>query len=319
MNRHQIIAEGYRCLSRCIVFISIVTVTMMLFSGCSHISERYTVRSTLKEANDLFNRGDYKASMMKYEQVMEKYPDPGDQALYEMGLLYAYPWNEQKDYQKSIACFQKILTDYPGSPHKLNCEVMISLAHNVTLRDKRMNTKQTQLELMELDLKTRDDQITELKRKLEALAQDVYMYRHGPAERILIEKKERQLTLIAKNKVLKTYKIALGGNPQGHKIMQGDQKTPEGLYYIDARNKNSEYHLSLHISYPNEKDKKRAAEMGVSPGGDIMIHGLKKGSGWIGASHTREDWTQGCIAVTDDEIEEIEKMAPNGTIVEIKP
>ena len=125
--------------------------------------------------------------------------------------------------------------------------------------------------------------------------------------------------LISKGEVLKTYKIALGGNPNGPKERQGDNKTPEGTYYIDSRNKDSKYHLSLHVSYPNEKDRKRAKELGVSPGGDIMIHGIKNGFSWVGESHAEVDWTKGCIAVTDEEIEEIAKAAPNGTIVEIRP
>jgi len=135
----------------------------------------------------------------------------------------------------------------------------------------------------------------------------------------LIEKKERRLTLISKKKVLTTYKIALGANPDGRKERQGDNKTPEGTYFIDSKNKNSRYHLSLHISYPNEKDKKRAKELGVSPGGDIMIHGIKNGLSWVGDVHTEIDWTEGCIAVTDEEIEEIDKLVPIGTIVEIRP
>jgi len=127
------------------------------------------------------------------------------------------------------------------------------------------------------------------------------------------------LTLISKGKVLKSYKIALGGNPNGPKERQGDNKTPEGSYVIDSRNRGSLYHLSLHISYPNEKDKKRAKQRGVSPGGDIMIHGLKNGFSWVGGRHTEADWTKGCIAVTDEEIVEIAKLVPNGTVVEIRP
>jgi murein L,D-transpeptidase YafK len=147
----------------------------------------------------------------------------------------------------------------------------------------------------------------------------VYILRKGTADRILIEKKERRLTLFSKGKELQTYKIALGGNPNGPKERQGDNKTPEGIYVIDSRNKDSRYHLSLHISYPNEKDKKRAKQLGLSPGGDIMIHGIKNGLSWAGDLHTEVDWTKGCIAVTDEEIEEIDKLAPSGTIVEIRP
>ena len=151
------------------------------------------------------------------------------------------------------------------------------------------------------------------------LEQKIFALRKEPADKILIEKKERRLTLLSRGEALKTYKIALGENPIGPKERQGDNKTPEGTYVIDSRNKDSGYHLSLRISYPNEKDKKRARELGVSPGGDIMIHGIKNGFSWVGDSHTEVDWTKGCIAVTDEEIEEIDKLAPNGTIVEIRP
>ncbi len=139
------------------------------------------------------------------------------------------------------------------------------------------------------------------------------------ADKVLVEKKARQLTLLSKGRELKVYKIALGGNPIGAKEKEGDGKTPEGLYIIDSRNKNSGYHLSLHVTYPNEKDRARAKELDVSPGGNIMIHGIKNGFGWVGRFHTRFDWTKGCIAVTDMEIEDIDKLVPDGTPIEIRP
>jgi murein L,D-transpeptidase YafK len=139
------------------------------------------------------------------------------------------------------------------------------------------------------------------------------------ADKILIEKKARRLTLLSKDRVIKTYTVALGWNPEGAKLKEGDRKTPEGTYIIDARNEISDYHLSLHISYPNEKDKKRAELLGVSPGGCITIHGIKNGLGWLGPFHAWADWTKGCVAVTDEEIEEIYKLVPTGTAVEIKP
>jgi murein L,D-transpeptidase YafK len=139
------------------------------------------------------------------------------------------------------------------------------------------------------------------------------------ADKVLVEKKARRLTLLSNGQVLKTYKISLGGNPEGPKQREGDRKTPEGSYIIDGRNPRSGYHLSLHISYPNEKDRKRAKELGVSPGGQIMIHGMKNGYGWIGPFHTLYNWTQGCIAVTDKEIDEIASLVPDGTPIEIRP
>lgn len=139
------------------------------------------------------------------------------------------------------------------------------------------------------------------------------------ADIIVVEKSNRKLFLMKKNKVIKKYKISLGRNPNGHKEKQGDFKTPEGTYIIDYRNPNSKYHLSLHISYPNEKDKKLALAQGVSPGGDIMIHGIRNGLGLIGRLHTLFDWTQGCIAVTNPEIKEIWNAVPKGTKITITP
>ena len=186
-------------------------------------------------------------------------------------------------------------------------------------KDKAIAAQQAQAEILRQEVKSRENEIISLQKKIEVLEQKIFAMQKGPADKILIEKKRRRLTLISKGEVLKTYKIALGGNPDGPKERQGDNKTPEGTYVIDSRNKDSRYHLSLHISYPNEKDKKRAKELCVSPGGDIMIHGIKNGFSWVGDSHTEVDWTKGCIAVSDEEIVEIENLVPNGTIVEIRP
>lgn len=139
------------------------------------------------------------------------------------------------------------------------------------------------------------------------------------ADRIVVEKAGRSLTLYRGVEVLKTYKIALGWNPEGAKEQEGDGRTPEGVYVIDGRNAQSAYHRSLHVSYPNAGDRRRAARRQVRPGGAIMIHGLPNGLGALGAAHRVRDWTAGCIAVTDDEIEEIWRMVPNGTRIEIKP
>jgi murein L,D-transpeptidase YafK len=194
-----------------------------------------------------------------------------------------------------------------------------TLQREVISRGNEIATRQQQIEALKQNVKGKEGQLTTLQDKIEALEQKIFLIQNGPADKILIEKKERRLTLISKNRVLKTYKIALGGNPNGPKERQGDNKTPEGTYIIESRNKDSRYHLSLRLSYPNEKDKKRAKKLGVSPGGDIMIHGIKNGFSWIGDSHSGFDWTRGCIAVTDEEIGEIDKLVPLGTIVEIRP
>jgi tetratricopeptide (TPR) repeat protein len=306
-------------------------ITPLFLCGCGHFNEG--LQSTFREANDLFSQGSYKASLGKYEQIIERYPTAADRVFFEMGIIYAYPGNEQKDYQKSLECFQKLINDYPGSGYRKDSEMMIFNIGNVVAKDMTIAEQQRQIETLRQEVKSRENETGALQEKIEALEheiksreneivtlqREVFVLRGGPADKILIEKKERRLTLIAKGKALKTYKIALGGNPNGPKERQGDNKTPEGTYVIDSINKESRYHLSLHISYPNEKDRKRAKELGVSPGGDIMIHGIKNGFSWVGDLHAGVDWTKGCIAVTDDEIEEIAKLTPNGTTVEIRP
>ena len=307
-------------------FFVCIIVTTILTCGCSHFNEGIQAQSTFKEANDLFSQGSYKASLNKYEQIGEKYPTAGDRVLFEMGIIYAYPRNEQKDYQKSLECFKKLIRGYPESGYRKDSEMMIFNINNVTIKNETIATQQTQIETLRqevIDLQKKDEALEqEVKNKENAiieLQKEIFAIQTRPADKILIEKKERRLTLISQGKILKTYKIALGGNPNGPKERQGDNKTPEGTYIIDSRNKDSRYHLSLHISYPNDKDKKRAKELGVPPGGDIMIHGIKNGFSWVGDFHTEVDWTKGCIAVTDEEIEEIDKLALNGTIVEIRP
>jgi tetratricopeptide (TPR) repeat protein len=304
-------------LLRLFLFCTIMTTVLVL--GCSYFDHGLQARSIYEEANDLFSQGDYEASLRKYEQIIEKYPNARDRILFEMGIIYAYPKNEQKDYQKSLECFQELIKDYPESEYRRDSEMMIFNINNVIIKDKTIATLKTQIETLQQDVKSKDNGIITLQKKIEMLEQKIFALRTEPADKILIEKKERRLTLLSRGEVLKTYKIALGGNPIGPKERQGDNKTPEGTYIIDSRNKDSRYHLSLRISYPNEKDKKRAKELGASPGGDIMIHGIKNGFSWVGDSHAEVDWTKGCIAVTDEEIEEIDKLAPNGTIVEIRP
>jgi murein L,D-transpeptidase YafK len=139
------------------------------------------------------------------------------------------------------------------------------------------------------------------------------------ADRIVIIKSARSMTLFSGDKILKTYKVALGTVPVGPKQTEGDHKTPEGNYVIDNKNSQSIFHLSLHISYPSPADRERARKLGSNPGGDIMIHGLAKQFAYLGPLHRQVDWTEGCIAVTNAEIEEIWKLVPVGTRVEIRP
>jgi murein L,D-transpeptidase YafK len=148
---------------------------------------------------------------------------------------------------------------------------------------------------------------------------DVAAIKDAKVDRVLLKKSERQLILMTGETVLKNYKVALGRKPVGPKKKEGDNKTPEGSYIIDKHNPKSSFHLSLHISYPSAADRDRAQRDGVHPGGDIMIHGIKNGLGWIGSFHLLRDWTQGCIAVTNEEIEEIYALVSDGTPIELRP
>jgi murein L,D-transpeptidase YafK len=139
------------------------------------------------------------------------------------------------------------------------------------------------------------------------------------ADSMVLDKSDRQLTLYFRGQPVKQYGVALGGNPVGDKLTRGDGRTPEGLFYIEGRNPQSKYHLALRISYPDAAHRERSAQRGVSAGGDIMIHGLPKAFAMIGALHRQQDWTHGCVAVTNEEIEEIWRAVPNGARIFIKP
>jgi L,D-peptidoglycan transpeptidase YkuD (ErfK/YbiS/YcfS/YnhG family) len=296
-------------------------ITAVLICGCS-----YQASVLSQEANDFFNQGKYEAALSNYKHIIEKHPEVGDRILFEMGVIYAYPRNEQKDYQKALKCFQELVRDYPDSDYRRDSQMMILQIHNVIIKDKIIAKQQAQLKTSRQEVEVKENEvmalqakIETLEQKIETLEQKIFSLRTEPADKVLIEKQERRLTLLSEGDVIKTYKIALGTNPVGPKERQGDNKTPEGTYIIDSRNSRSDFHLSLHISYPNAKDKMRAKELGVSPGGDIMIHGIKNGFAWVGASHSNIDWTNGCIAVTNEEMEEIFKLVPIGTTVEIRP
>jgi murein L,D-transpeptidase YafK len=137
------------------------------------------------------------------------------------------------------------------------------------------------------------------------------------ADRVIVYKSERELQLLKKNKVIFECKISLGENPIGHKIQEGDERTPEGNYFLDWR-KRSAFHKAIHISYPNQRDIAAAKSKGISPGGSIMIHGLKNDWAWIGKIHLFDDWTNGCIAVTNQEMDIIWRHVENGTPIEIR-
>ena len=136
---------------------------------------------------------------------------------------------------------------------------------------------------------------------------------------IKVDKSERKLFAYSKGRLNKVYKISLGKNPDGEKQYQGDNKTPEGVYYINAKNANSIAYKNLGISYPNNKDILTAKKLNKPTGGDIKIHGMMNGLGLIGRIHSFSDWTNGCIAVTNSEMDELFKYVKIGTKIKIVP
>lgn len=139
------------------------------------------------------------------------------------------------------------------------------------------------------------------------------------ADRVVVRKGARTLELYRSGRLLRAYPIALGRDPLGHKQQEGDGRTPEGRYVLDYRNPRSSYHKALHVSYPSAADSASARSRGVNPGGQIMVHGVRNGLGFVGRLHRIFDWTDGCIAVTDQEIDEIWRSVADGTPIEIEP
>lgn len=140
----------------------------------------------------------------------------------------------------------------------------------------------------------------------------------GSVDLVVVDKHRRSLRLMRGGQTVRTYRIALGFNPEGHKSREGDGQTPEGFYRIDGYVAESAFHRALHISYPNAWDRRRASDSGYDPGGQIMIHGLPNGVSAEEVGHGQEDWTNGCIAVTNREMRELVALVPVGTPILIR-
>ncbi len=136
---------------------------------------------------------------------------------------------------------------------------------------------------------------------------------------LVVKKSDNKLMAYADGKLLKTYQISLGASPMGHKEFEGDEKTPEGVYAINAKNDKSGYHKNLGVSYPNENDIAHAKSIGKPPGGDIKIHGIRNGLGIISKFQRLINWTNGCIALTNTEVDELYASVKVGTRIEIRP
>ena len=139
------------------------------------------------------------------------------------------------------------------------------------------------------------------------------------ADMVVVEKSKSRLYLMREGEAFASFRVAFGSNPKGHKQEQGDGRTPEGRYILDYKNSGSAYYKSIHISYPNAKDRKEARKRGVDPGGDIMIHGQKNGYGRLSILVQRFNWTNGCIALSDRDMDTVWNAVNPGTPIEIRP
>jgi murein L,D-transpeptidase YafK len=139
------------------------------------------------------------------------------------------------------------------------------------------------------------------------------------ADKVLVLKSQHKIILYHNGEEICRYGVAIGRSPVGPKTRGGDHRTPEGNYVLDRKNPKSGFHLAMHVSYPNSLDRDRAAKAGLAPGGDIMVHGIKNGLGWLGRFHRLIDWTDGCIAITNPEMDQFWKLVPEGTPIEIRP
>ena len=139
------------------------------------------------------------------------------------------------------------------------------------------------------------------------------------ADKVIVEKQNRKLHLLRDGETFRTFDIALGIEPVGDKVQEGDFRTPEGAYLLDARNPDSDYFLSIRVSYPNSEDRREAAAKGVDPGGQIMIHGQPNEPTYSAAYYRTSDWTNGCIAVSNSDMIDIWLMTPDNVPIEILP
>ena len=141
----------------------------------------------------------------------------------------------------------------------------------------------------------------------------------GQADFVLVVKSERKLYLLRDDEVIATFPVTFGSNPEGHKRREGDGRTPEGHYLLDWKHSDSDFYKSIHISYPNDEDKNKALDLGSNPGGAIMIHGQKNGYGWLSPLARYINWTDGCIALKNSDMDKVWESVNSGTPIEIRP
>ena len=141
---------------------------------------------------------------------------------------------------------------------------------------------------------------------------------YAEVDLVKVDKSESKMYLLNGKEIVKEYHVAFGANPQGHKQQEGDERTPEGEYTLDYKKENSSFYRAMHISYPNEADIENAKKLGVSPGGFIMVHGQRNGLGWLSLVSQNFNWTNGCIALTNSQMDEFMELVKVGTKIEIQ-
>jgi murein L,D-transpeptidase YafK len=146
-----------------------------------------------------------------------------------------------------------------------------------------------------------------------------YFHESGIADLVTVDKSAKTMSITSGGKVIRTFSVVFGAEPEGHKQQEGDEKTPEGTYLLDYKKEDSSFYRSMHINYPNSADKKAAQSLGVSPGGFIMVHGQRNRLGWLAPIMQKFNWTDGCIAITNSEMDEFMHLVPVNTKIVIKP
>ena len=232
-------------------FFACIMMAPVLTCGCAHLYEASLAGPGFEEANALFSRASYEASLEKYERIIEKYPTTRDRALFEMGIIYAYPGNEQRDYRRSLECFQKILKDYPESRYRRDSAEMISHIDDLTARENKIIAQQTMIATLEQEIGSREREINALRRQIDALDRDagnreseaaalrakietleapfknrVAAIADGSASRVLVEKRERRLTLLSNGQGPQGVQGCPGGQPGRSEREAGRQQNP---------------------------------------------------------------------------------------------
>jgi tetratricopeptide (TPR) repeat protein len=199
---------GYWADRACLLFLGCMVMALVLSSGCS----QFQARSTLREADGLFSRGEYSDALRAYERIIQAHPREADRVLFEMGVIHSYPRNEHRDYQKALDCFKRIIRDFPDSSYRHESERMVFHIRNVTLKDARIAAQQEQIKALQREVESREKNIRALEneradcRRTSMPSAEDAPCGLGPADRILIEKRDRKLTLFSKDRIMKTYR-----------------------------------------------------------------------------------------------------------------